>query len=262
MSLVHPTAIIDPGARIDPSVRVGAYTVIGPEVTIGANTHIGPHVVIEGHTTIGEENRIFQFASIGGIPQDMKYRQEPTRLEIGDRNTIREYVTINLGTVQDVGVTRVGNDNWIMAYVHIAHDCQIGNNTIFANGIQLAGHVHIGDWVVLGGLTIIHQFCRVGAHAMTGGATRLSQDIPPFVMVAGSPPSAHGINVEGIKRRGFTSEQIAEIRQSYRVLYSSGLSFEEAKQALVAEEEKSAHAKEHINVFRTFLDTVTRGIVR
>ena len=262
MSLIHPTAIIDSKAEIHSSVHVGPYSVIGPHVRIGANTHVGPHVVIEGQTTIGEDNRIFQFASIGGVPQDMKYRQEPTRLEIGDRNTIREYCTLNLGTVQDEGVTRVGNDNWIMAYVHIAHDCQIGNNTIFANGIQLAGHVHIGDWVVLGGVTIIHQYCKVGAHAMTGGATRLSQDIPPFVLVAGSPPAAHGVNVEGLRRRGFTPEQIADIRQSFRVLYKSGLSLEEARQALVLEEEKSVHAKDHIHLFRTFLDTATRGIVR
>jgi len=262
MSYIHSTAIIDSKAEIDGSAQIGAYSVIGPYVKIGAGTRIGPHVVIEGHTTIGKDNQIFQFASIGGIPQDKKYSGEPTQLEIGDRNTIREYCTLNLGTVQDVGVTRIGSDNWIMAYVHIAHDCQIGNNTIFANGIQLAGHVHIGDWVVLGGLTMIHQFCKVGAHAMTGAATRLSQDIPPFVLVAGTPPTAYGINVEGLRRRGFTPEQIAAIRQSYKVLYKSGFSLDEAKVALAEEALKSADAAEHIHLMHSFLDTADRGIVR
>jgi UDP-N-acetylglucosamine acyltransferase len=262
MSNIHTTAIIDPKAEIDSTVQIGPYSVIGPHVKIGAGTRIGPHVVIEGRTTIGRDNNIFQFASIGGVPQDKKYGGEPTALEIGDRNTIREYCTLNLGTVQDAGVTRVGNDNWIMAYVHIAHDCQIGSNTIFANGIQLAGHVHIGDWVILGGLTTIHQFCKVGAHAMTGAATRLSQDIPPFVLVAGTPPTAYGINVEGLRRRGFTPEQITAIRQAYNVLYRSGLSLEEAKTALAEEEAKSAEAAEYIHMMRSFLDTADRGIIR
>lgn len=262
MTIIHSTAIIDPKAEIDSTAEIGAYSVIGPHVKIGAGTRIGPHVVIEGHTTIGKENQIFQFASIGGVPQDKKYAGEPTQLEIGDRNTIREYCTLNLGTVQDVGVTRIGNDNWIMAYVHIAHDCQIGSNTIFANGIQLAGHVQIGDWVVLGGLTTIHQFCKVGAHAMTGAATRLSQDIPPFVLVAGTPPTAYGINVEGLRRRGFTAEQIADIRQSYKLLYKSGLSLDEAKRALAEEEAKSPDSAAHIYLMRTFLDAADRGIIR
>jgi UDP-N-acetylglucosamine acyltransferase len=262
MSLIHPTAIIDPKAQIDSSVYVGPYSVIGPYVKIDAGSHIGSHVVIEGHTTIGKDNRIFQFASIGGVPQDKKYKGEPTQLEIGDRNTIREYCTLNIGTVQDDGVTRVGDDNWLMAYVHIAHDCQVGSNTIFANGIQLAGHVHIGDWAVLGGMTLVHQYCKVGAHAMTGAQTRLSQDVPPFMLVAGTPPSVHGINVEGLRRRGFTPEQIADIRQSFRVLYKSGLSLEEARQALVLEEEKSVEAKNYIQILRLFLDKAERGIVR
>jgi len=262
MSHIHSTAIIDPKAEIDSTARVGAYSVIGPRVRIGAGTRIGPHVVVEGKTTIGRDNDIFQFASIGGVPQDKKYAGEETALEIGDRNTIREYCTLNLGTIQDAGVTRVGNDNWIMAYVHIAHDCQVGSNTIFANGIQLAGHVHIGDWVILGGMTTIHQFCKVGAHAMTGAATRLSQDIPPFVLVAGTPPSAYGINVEGLRRRGFTPEQIAAIRQSYKLLYKSGFSLEDAKVALAEEETKTENGAEYIHLMRSFLDTADRGIVR
>lgn len=262
MSHIHPTAIIDPRAEIDSTAQIEAYAVIGPHVRIGAGTRIGPHVVVEGRTTIGQDNNIFQFASIGGVPQDKKYGGEPTELVIGDRNTIREYCTLNLGTVQDAGVTRVGNDNWIMAYVHIAHDCQIGSNTIFANATQLAGHVHIGDWVILGGMTTIHQFCKVGAHAMTGAATRLSQDIPPYVLVAGTPPAAYGINVEGLRRRGFTPEQIAAIRQSYKVLYKSGLSLEEAKAALADAETGPAETAECIRTMRLFLDTANRGIIR
>lgn len=262
MSHIHPTAIIDPKAEIDSTAQIEAYAVIGPHVRIGAGTRIGPHVVVEGRTTIGKDNNIFQFASIGGVPQDKKYGGEPTELEIGDRNTIREYCTLNLGTVQDAGVTRVGNDNWIMAYVHIAHDCQIGSHTIFANATQLAGHVHIGDWVILGGMTTIHQFCKVGAHAMTGAATRLSQDIPPYVLVAGTPPAPYGINVEGLRRRGFTPEQIAAIRQSYKLLYKSGLSLEEAKTALAEAEAKVAETSECVRIMRLFLDTADRGIIR
>ncbi len=259
---IHSTAIIDSKAEIDSTAIIGAYSVIGPHVKIGAGTRVGPHVVIEGRTTIGKDNNIFQFASLGAVPQDKKYAGDPTALEIGDRNTIREYCTFNLGTVQDAGVTRIGNDNWIMAYVHVAHDCQIGSNTIFANATQLAGHVHIGDWVILGGMTTIHQFCKVGAHAMTGAATRLSQDIPPYVLVAGSPPSPYGINIEGLRRRGFTPEQIAAIRQSYRLLYKSGLTLEEAKVALKEEEDKSAELAECINLMRSFLDIADRGIIR
>ena len=262
MSHIHPTAIIDPRAEIDSTAQIDAYAVIGPHVNIGAGTRIGPHVVVEGRTTIGRDNNIFQFASIGGVPQDKKYGGEPTELVIGDRNTIREYCTLNLGTVQDAGVTRVGNDNWIMAYVHIAHDCQIGSNTIFANATQLAGHVHIGDWVILGGMTTIHQFCKVGAHAMTGAATRLSQDIPPYVLVAGTPPAAYGINIEGLRRRGFTPEQIAAIRQSYKLLYKSGLSLEEAKTALAEAETGPAETAECVRTMRLFLDTANRGIIR
>ena len=200
---IHPTALIDPDAELDASVQVGPYAVIGPHVRIGPGTQIGAHCVIEGHTRIGRDNRIFQFASIGAQPQDKKYAGEPTRLEIGDGNTIREFVTINTGTVQDAGVTRLGDDNWIMAYVHVAHDCQLGSHVILANAVQLAGHVHLGDWVFLGGLTGVHQFVRVGAHAMTAFQARLAQDLPPFVTAAGNPAEAQSINAEGLRRRGF-----------------------------------------------------------
>ncbi|QJQ04627.1 acyl-ACP--UDP-N-acetylglucosamine O-acyltransferase [Undibacterium piscinae] len=260
---IHPTALIDAKACLDSSVEVGAYSIIGPDVCIGAGTKIGPHVVIEGHTTIGSDNTFFQFSSIGAAPQDKKYAGEPTRLEIGDRNVIREFCTFNLGTTQDLGVTRLGNDNWIMAYVHIAHDCQVGNHTIFANNAALAGHVHIGDWVILGGFSNIHQFCKVGPHAMVGMSTSLTQDVPPFVMLNGNPAAAHGINVEGLKRRGFSREQIAAIRQSYKLLYKSGLTLEQAKTAL--DQQIAGLAPEqvtHVQAIREFLDNATRGIVR
>jgi UDP-N-acetylglucosamine acyltransferase len=260
---IHPSALIDPKASLDSSVEVGAYTIIGPDVRIDAGTKIGPHVVIEGHTTIGRENTLFQFSSIGAAPQDKKYAGEPTRLEIGDRNVIREFCTFNLGTAQDVGVTRLGNDNWIMAYVHIAHDCQVGNHTIFANNAALAGHVHIGDWVILGGFSNTHQFCKIGAHAMVGMSTSLTQDVPPFVMLNGNPAAAHGINVEGLKRRGFSREQISAIRQSYKLLYKSGLTLEEAKLALDQQVAELAPEQAlHVKAMREFLDGSTRGIVR
>ena len=262
MAKIHATAIVDPKAELDTSVEVGAYSIIGPNVKIGAGTRVGPHVVIEGHTTIGCENNFFQFSSIGGAPQDKKYAGEPTRLEIGDRNTVREYCTFNTGTTQDVGVTRLGNDNWIMAYVHIAHDCQVGSNTIFANNTTLAGHVHIGDWVILGGATLIHQFCKVGAHAMTAFATGLSQDLMPFVMASGKPASTHGINAEGLRRRGFTPEQITAIRNAYKTIFRSGLSLEQAKTELANAEANATDAAESLNMMRTFLDGVTRGITR
>ena len=259
---IHPTAILDPKAELDSSVEVGAYSVIGPHVRIGARTRIGPHVVIEGHTTIGEDNRIFQFASLGGIPQDKKYAGEQTCLEIGNRNTIREFCTFNLGTVQDEGVTRLGNDNWIMAYVHLAHDCQVGNNTIFANNAQLAGHVHIGDWVILGGFTLIHQFCRVGAHAMTGFGSHISQDIAPFLMVSGVPASTYGINAEGLRRRGFTPEQITDIRRAYKTVYRSGLSLEDAKQKLLEEADSAPASADYIRQMYAFIESAQRGLLR
>ena len=202
---IHPTAIVHPSAQLGQDVEIGAYTLVGEHVEIGDRTQIGSHVVLTGHTRIGCDNRIFQFCSLGEVPQDKKYANEPTCLEIGDRNVIREFCTFNRGTAQDVGVTRLGNDNWIMAYVHLAHDCQIGNHTIFANNASLAGHVQIGDWVILGGFTTVHQFVRVGDHAMTSMASAVVQDVPPYVMVSGNKAEPHGINSEGLKRRGFTA---------------------------------------------------------
>src|SRR3954471_12138838 len=232
MARIHATAVVDAGAQLDDSVEVGPYSIIGPHVSIDAGTVVGPHVVIEGHTTIGKDNKFFQFSSIGAAPQDKKWNGEPTRLEVGDRNTIREFCTFNTGTVQDVGVTRLGNDNWISAYVHLAHDCQVGSNTIFSNNAQLAGHVEVGDWAILSGFAGVHQFCKIGAHAFVGMYTSLTQDVPPFVLVNGNPAAARGVNIEGLKRRGFTRPQIDGIRAAYKHLYRSGLTLDEAKAAL------------------------------
>lgn len=262
MSRIHPTAIIAPGAELDSSVEVGAYSLIGPHVRVGAETRIGPHVVIEGHTTIGCQNRVFQFASLGAAPQDKKYDGEPTLLDIGDRNTIRECVTVNLGTVQDAGATRMGNDNWIMAYVHVAHDCQLGSNIILANNATLAGHVHLGDWVFLGGFTSVHQFCHIGAHAMTAFTAAVSQDIPPFVTAAGNRAVPAGINSEGLKRRGFTPDQIAAIKRAYKAIYRSGLPLDEAMQELQRQEEASPDSASHIRLLRDFIASSSRGIIR
>jgi UDP-N-acetylglucosamine acyltransferase len=256
--MIHSTAIIHPDAKLADGVSVGAYSLIGPHVEIGADTRIGPHVVIEGHTRIGQGNEIFQFCSIGGSPQDKKYDDEPTRLEIGDRNTIREYCSFNVGTSQDVGVTRIGSDNWIMAYVHVAHDCQVGDHTIFANNATLAGHVHVGDWAILGGFTGVHQFVRVGAHSFCGVSTVLLQDLPPYVTVSGNPSRPHGINSEGLKRRGYSSESIMAIKRAYRALYRSGLSLEEARK-IIAE---AAVEDQSVKVFSDFIAVSNRGIVR
>ena len=258
MSGIHATAVVDPRAELDASVSVGPYAVIGPHVRVGAGTTIGAHCVIEGHTRIGSDNRIFQFASIGAAPQDKKYAGEPTRLEIGHGNTIREFVTINTGTVQDEGVTRLGDDNWIMAYVHIAHDCQVGNRTIFANNSQLAGHVHVDDWAILGGYTGVHQFCRVGAHTMTAVGTVVLQDIPPYVMAAGNSASPYGINAEGLKRRGFSPDALMALKRAYRTLYKSGLMLDEARAKL--EEDVKQHAE--IQPILDFLAVSKRGIIR
>jgi UDP-N-acetylglucosamine acyltransferase len=262
MATIHPSAIVDPKAELDSSVEVGPYSIIGPHVSIGAGTVVGPHVVIEGHTRIGKDNKFFQFSSIGAAPQDKKWSGEATRLEVGDRNTIREFCTFNVGTVQDAGVTRLGNDNWISAYVHLAHDCQVGSNTIFSNNAQLAGHVEIGDWVILSGYAAVHQFCKVGAHAFVGMTTSLTQDVPPFVLVSGNPSAPHGVNVEGMKRRGFTRAQIDAVRSAYRLIYRSGLTLADAKAALEEEEAASPDAAAQIRQMRQFLDTASRGIVR
>jgi UDP-N-acetylglucosamine acyltransferase len=262
MSRIHPSAIVDPQAELDSSVEVGAYSIIGPHVRIGAGTVVGPHVVIEGHTIIGRDNKFFQFSSIGAAPQDKKWAGEPTRLEVGDRNTVREFCTFNLGTVQDKGVTRLGNDNWISAYVHLAHDCQVGSNTIFSNNAQLAGHVEVGDWAILSGYAGVHQFCKIGAHAFIGMYTSLTQDVPPFVLVSGNPAGARGINIEGLKRRGFTRDQLDAIRTAYKSVYRSGMTLEEAKTALQEQESAAGEAAAQVRAMREFLDSATRGIVR
>lgn len=258
MARIHPTALVDTQAELAADVEVGAYSIIGPKVCIGAGTCIGPHVVVTGQTQIGERNRVFQFASLGEEPQDKKYRGEPTRLEIGDDNTIREYCTLNLGTVQDQGVTRVGHRNWIMAYVHVAHDCVVGNDAIFANNTQLAGHVSIGDFAVLGGFTGVHQFCRIGAHAITAIASVVVQDIPPFFTASGNSARPVGINNEGLKRRGFTPDDLSAIKRAYKTLYRSGLGFEEARDKVAAD----AAAYPVLAVLADFLREPGRGIAR
>ncbi|MFP5460152.1 MAG: acyl-ACP--UDP-N-acetylglucosamine O-acyltransferase [Gammaproteobacteria bacterium] len=265
MARIHPTAIVDPKAELADDVEVGAYTLIGPQVRIGAGTTVGPHAVIEGCTTLGRDNRVFQFASIGAAPQDKKYRGEPTRVEIGDGNTFREFVTVNTGTVQDRGITSIGSDNWLMAYVHVAHDCIVGDHTIFANNTSLGGHVVVGDWVILGGYTGVHQFCKIGAHAMTAVGSVVLHDIPPFVMASGSSAQAHGINTEGLRRRGFDADAIAAIRRAYRTVYRSGLTLDEARERLAADLEAAApgsRGREGVELMLGFLRGVTRGIVR
>ena len=256
--LIHPTAIIHSNARLGKNVSVGAYSIIGEHVEIGDDSWIGPHVVINGHTRIGQGNRIFQFSSIGEMPQDKKYAGEPTRLEIGDRNTIREFCTFNCGTAQDAGATRVGSDNWIMAYVHIAHDCQVGDNTIFANNAQLAGHVHVGDFAILGGFTVVHQFVRIGAHSITAMGSILLQDLPPYVTAAGNTAKPYGINSEGLKRRGFSAEAIAALKRAYKQVYRAGATLDEAR-ARIAEEAADQPA---VALLADFLAEPGRGIVR
>ena len=255
---IHPTAIVDPGAELAPDVRVGAYSVIGARVCVGAGTRIGHHVVIGGRTRIGERNRIFHFCSLGEVPQDKKYGGEDTGLEIGDGNTIREFCTFNIGTAQDAGVTRLGNDNWIMAYVHLAHDCQVGSNTVFANNAQVAGHVKVGDYAVLGGFTGVHQFVRIGAHVMTGVGTVLLQDVPPYVMASGDPARPFGINAEGLKRRGFSADAVQALKRAYRSLYRSGLSLEQARAALA----EQALASPEVRLLADFLAEPSRGLLR
>jgi len=256
--LIHPTAIIDANARLADNVEVGPYTVIGADVEVGRGTVIGPHVVIKGPTKIGEDNKILQFSSIGEDPQDKKYKDEPTLLEIGDRNLIRESCTINRGTVQGGGITKIGSDNWIMAYVHIAHDCIIGNHTIFANGTTFAGHVIVEDYVILGGFSLIHQFVVLGKYCFTAINTIVLKDIPPYVMTSGHPAQPHGLNSEGLKRHGFKPEVIQEIKKAYKVLYKSDLLFSDAK----AEIKQMSQSYEELEYFSTFLENSQRGIVR
>ncbi|MGZ8203584.1 MAG: acyl-ACP--UDP-N-acetylglucosamine O-acyltransferase [Burkholderiales bacterium] len=257
-SLIHRTAIVDPAARLAADVAVGPYAIIGPYVEIGQGSRIGPHTVITGHTRIGANNVVSQFVSVGDAPQDKKYGGEPTRLEIGDGNTIREFCTLNRGTVQGGGVTRVGSGNWIMAYVHIAHDCLIGDRTILANNAQLAGHVPIGDDAILGGFTVVHQFCRIGAHSITGLGTIVLQDIPPYVTASGNPARPFGINAEGLRRRGFSPETIAQMRRAYKTLYRAGLTLEEAQRELA----QQAAACPEVQLLLDFVAAPGRGLIR
>lgn len=262
MADIHPTAVIEPGAELGDRVTIGPYTVIRAHVRIGEGTTVGPHCVIEGRTTIGRDNRIFQFSSLGGIPQDKKYAGEPTELHIGDRNTIREFCTFNLGTVQDEGITRLGDDNWMMAYTHLAHDCRVGNKTIFANNAQIAGHVEVGDWAILGAYTAVHQFVKIGAHAITGMGTTLLQDVPPFATVSGNPAEARSFNLEGLKRRGFTAEQLAVVKQMHRLLYRQGLTLEDARRGIEALAAAHPAAEAEVALMSEFLRRAERGIVR
>lgn len=264
MANIHPTALVDPKAELDASVSVGAYSIIGAHVHIGAGTTVGSHCVIEGHTTIGVDNQIFQFNSLGAIPQDKKYAGEPCELRIGDRNTIREFCTFNIGSPGDAGVTCVGNDNWIMAYVHIAHDCQVGNHTTFANNATLAGHVHVGDWATLGGFTGVRQFVRIGAHCMTAVSSVLFADLPPFVMCQGQPASARAMNFEGLRRRGWTPERMSGIKALHKALYRDNLTLEEAKIRIAELGKNRPECLPDVQMMLTFLEQTApeRGIVR
>jgi UDP-N-acetylglucosamine acyltransferase len=256
--LIDARAVVDPGAKIDSDVYIGAYAIIGADVTIGRGSRIEPHVVIKGPTVIGVDNHIFQFASVGDDPQDKKYRGEPTRLVIGDRNTIREFCTLNRGTTQDQGVTTIGNDNWIMAYCHIAHDCVVGSNTIFANNASIAGHVHVGDYAILGGFTAVHQFCRIGAHALSSMFSYVSKDVPAYVTISGRPAEPRGINAEGLKRRNFTAEQIRNIREAYRIVFRQALKLDEA----IAELTPLVGEQPEIKPFLDSLRNGSRGLAR
>lgn len=269
MPKIHPSAIIEPGAKLGAGVEVGPHAVIGSEVSIGPGTIVGARALLAGRTTIGADNQIHANAVIGSIPQDKKYAGEATSLEIGDRNTFREFVTVNTGTVQDQGRTQIGSDNWIMAYVHVAHDCVIGNHVTLANCTQLGGHVVLDDWVTLGGFTGVHQFCRIGAHVMTSVGTTVLQDVPPYLMCAGQGAKPHGLNVEGLRRRGFGPEQIAALKQVYRTLYRSGLGLDEARQqlqtrlaALTADAPLGSLLIRDLECMVSFLAQVTRSIVR
>ncbi|WP_158882224.1 acyl-ACP--UDP-N-acetylglucosamine O-acyltransferase [Rhodanobacter sp. L36] len=258
-ALIHATALIEPSAVIGDNVSIGAYSVIGAEVEIGEGTIIGPHVVIEGPTRIGRDNRITQFASLGGAPQDKKFGGERTELVIGDRNLIREFVTVNRGTGDGGGATRIGNDNWLLAYVHIAHDCHLGNNTIFSNYAALAGHVEVGDWTVFAGYSGAHQFCKIGAHAFIAMGCLVGHDVPPFVTMANEQQGRpRGINSEGLKRRGFDATRIAAIKRAYRTLYMGGLTLPEAREKLVAQAQESDDVRSMLQ----FIDRSERSLAR
>jgi UDP-N-acetylglucosamine acyltransferase len=256
--MIDSRAVISPLAQIEADVTIGPFSVIGPDVVVGARTWVGPHVVINGPTKIGADNRIYQFASVGDAPQDKKYRGEPTRLEIGDRNVIREFVTINRGTTHDQGVTRIGSDNLLMAYAHVAHDCQLGDKIVMSNCATLGGHVEIGDWVIMGGLSAVHQHTKVGAHCFVANNAAVTRDVPPYVMAVGQPAVPHSVNSEGLKRRGFTAAQILNIRRAYRLLYRSGLKLNAALEQL----EKIAVDQDEIQPFVAFIKRSSRSIVR
>jgi len=270
MSLIHPTALVHEGAQIAEGVQIGPYAVIGPHVRIGSGSVIGSHAVVDGHTTIGRGNRIFSFASVGQAPQDKKYAGEPTRLEIGDGNTIREFCTINTGTAQDEGVTRIGHDNWIMAYVHIAHDVRLGDHTVLANNATLAGHVHVGDWATIGGLTGVHQFVKIGAHAMIGFQGHVAQDVPPFMTADGHPLAVRAVNLTGLKRRGFSDDRLALVRRMHRLLYRESLTLAAAQERIAALKDQadatgeplSPQAAADVVLMTDFLRQAERGIVR
>jgi UDP-N-acetylglucosamine acyltransferase len=256
--MIHPTAIIDPKAEIEDNVEIGPFSVIGAEVQIDRGTVIGPHVVIKGPTAIGQDNRVYQFSSIGEDPQDKKYADEVTRLEIGDRNTIREFVTIHRGTVQDHGLTLIGSDNLFMAYAHVAHDCVVGDHVIMANGASIAGHVHLGDHAILGGFTLVHQFTQIGEYSFSAMGSAITQDIPPYVMVGGRPTRPHGINSVGMERNGISAEDIRLIRKAYKILYKNNLRIEDA----IEEIEELAGDSDQLSKMVSFLRNVTRGILR
>lgn len=256
--MIHPSAIVDPAAELDEEVSIGPFCVIGADVRIGSGSEIGPHVVIKGATDIGHDNRIYQFASVGEDPQDKKYAGERTLLQIGDRNVIREFATINRGTVQDEGITRIGSDNLFMAYVHVAHDCSIGNNVVMANAASLGGHVRIDDWAILGGFTLVHQFSRVGAYCFSAMGSAISKDVPPYMMVDGKPAKPRGINAEGLKRHGFNREELRGIRRAYRILYKSGLSLEQAISEITIMQDDTPALQPMVK----FLHSRVRSIIR
>ena len=262
MPSLHPTAVVDRAAELHDSVEVGPFAIIGPNVHIGAGTRIGAHCILEGPLTLGRDNVVHAHAALGCAPQDKKYGGEPTALTIGDGNTIFQFCTISRGTVQDTGITRVGDRNWIMAYVHIAHDVQLGSDTILANSATLAGHVHIGNWAFVGGLTGVHQFCKIGAHAITGFQSHVAQDVPPFMMVSGNPLAVHGFNIEGLRRRGFSRERIALVKQMHRLLYRDGLTLEAARVAIGELRGSVEGGDGDLQLLLDFLETSTRGIVR
>lgn len=255
---IHATAIIEPGAELGTNVRVGAFSVVGANVSVGDGTVLESHVVLNGHTQVGSNNHIFSFAAIGGEPQSVTYKGEPTRVVIGDNNVFRENVTINRGTPSDAGITQVGDDNFIMAYAHIAHDCTLGSNIVFANSASLAGHCHVGDHVVLAGYTLVHQFCRVGDHCFTGVNSVCIQDVPPFTLVAGNRAITHGINVRGLKRRGFSSDEILELKRAYKLIYRSGLTMTQALEQI----DERGWESPHINTLISFIRDSKRGVIR